>query len=116
MKWRRRLRFVLAFVVLVGPVLVCGCAKHAAAPPAPPAKVSLRRGVELTVAEQRSLDYYVEAVGVLEAEGQTDIAAGVSGVVDEVLFREGDEVTTDTILVKVDQKRYVAAADVTRAN
>ena len=66
--------------------------------------------------EQRPLVYYVETVGRIEAEGETGIAAGVTGIVDEVLFREGQQVDRNTILVKVDQRRYRAAADVTRAN
>jgi multidrug efflux system membrane fusion protein len=98
-----------------------GCGKHGKAGPGggsgvPPAHVKLKRKVELARAEQRALDYAVETTGYLEAEGQTEIAAGVSGVVDEVLFREGQRVTPETILVKVDQRRYVTAADVARAN
>ena len=53
---------------------------------------------------------------MLEAEGQTDIAAGVSGVVDEVFFREGDEVKPGTLLVTIDQARYQADAELARAN
>ena len=92
---------------------VVGCNRHGKDAPqggtnVPPHKTNLKRNVELGRAEQRSLVYYVETVGVLEAEGQTDIAAGVTGLVDEVLFREGDQVNTDTVLVKVDQRRYSA--------
>ncbi len=91
-------------------LLAAGCNRHASqgGSQVPPHKANLKRNVELGRAEQRSLVYYVETVGVLEAEGQTDIAAGVSGLVDEVLFREGDAVDTDTVLVKVDQRRYLA--------
>src|SRR5687767_5387447 len=72
-----------------------GCGKHGAGAPQggsslPPSKVSLHRNVEVAPVQQRSLVYRVETVGVLEAEGQTDIASGVSGVVDQVFFREGD--------------------------
>src|SRR4051794_34043377 len=85
-----------------------GCGRHGKAAPQggddrPPSKINLKRSVDLTQAERRGLVYFVEAVGVLEAEAQTEIAAGVSGLVDEVLFREGDSVTPDTVLVKVDQ-------------
>jgi multidrug efflux system membrane fusion protein len=102
-------------------VAAAGCGKHGKAAPVggsdvPPSKVNLKRNVELTHAEQRPLVYYVDTVGVLEAEGQTEIAAGVNGVVDEVLFREGDEVTADKVLIKIDQKRYVSQARVAEAN
>lgn len=108
---------------LLGMVLVSlvGCGKHGT--PAPkggslvaPAKVVLERNVELAIAEQRPLVAKIETVGVLEAEGQTDIAAGVNGVVDEVLFREGDEVTPGTILVKIDQVRYETEERLAEAN
>jgi membrane fusion protein, multidrug efflux system len=115
----RRISALLLLLGLAG--LMTGCNKQGAAAPAggstlPPSKVNLKRNVELGVAERRSLDYHVETVGVLEAEGQTDIAAGVSGVVDEVLFREGDQVTPDKVLVKIDQTRYQSAAELARAN
>src|SRR5262245_49355369 len=111
----------IAVGVLLMASLMTGCGKHGKAAPSggsdiPPSKVSLKRNVELARVEQRPLVYYVETVGRIEAEGETGIAAGVTGIVDEVLFREGQQVDRNTILVKVDQRRYKAAADVTRAN
>src|SRR5262245_52822096 len=97
-------------------VVLAGCGQSGAPPNTRPSKAKLHRPVELGQAERRMLEYFVETVGMLEAEGQTDIAAGVAGVVDEVLFREGQWVERGTILVKVDQRRYVAAAEVARAN
>jgi RND family efflux transporter MFP subunit len=109
---------MLALSALCAPA---GCSKHAT--PAPkgggmlsPSKVVLSRNVELGKAQQRSLVYRVETVGMLEAEGQTDIAAGVTGVVDEVLFREGDEVRPGTLLATVDQGRYQADEELARTN
>jgi multidrug efflux system membrane fusion protein len=68
----------------------------------------LQRSVELGRVEQRSLDVYVETVGALEGEAHPEIAAGVSGLVDEVLFREGQWVERGTVLLKVEQRRYEA--------
>src|SRR5262245_62028509 len=110
--WVRRLLpgvLVVGLAALLGTGLSCG--KHGPSAPkgggdVPPSKVKLERLVELTRAGQKALTYHVETVGVLEAEGQTDIAAGVTGIVDEVLFREGDAVDADSVLIKVDQKRY----------
>jgi RND family efflux transporter MFP subunit len=107
---------VTAFLMLVAN----GCGRHGSSASGglgvPPSKVNLKRNVELVQAEQRPLVYYVETVGWLEAENQTEVAAGVSGIVDEVLFREGDRVEPDTVLIKVDQRRYTAAARVAEAN
>jgi multidrug efflux system membrane fusion protein len=97
-----------------------GCGRHGTAAPeggaAPLSQVKLRRGVEVVQVDQRPVNYHVETVGYLEAEGQTEIAAGVSGVVDEVLFREGQWVDQDTILVKVEQRRYTASLELAKAN
>src|SRR5262249_36263716 len=98
-----------------------GCGRHGKAAPQggddrPPSKVNLERKVDLSRAEQRSLVQFVETVGVLEAEGQTDIAGGVTGLVDQVLFREGDEVGPETILVKVEQDKYESDVDLAEAN
>lgn len=101
--------------LLVGALVIglvaAGCGRHGKPAPVggsdiPPSKVNLKRNVELCTAEHRSLTYNVDTVGFIEAEGSTEIAAGVKGVVDEVLFREGDFVSANTVLVKVDQRYY----------
>jgi RND family efflux transporter MFP subunit len=105
----------LAPLLVVGlAVLVAGCGKHSVEAPqgghnAPPSKARLKRNVELDQARQESMASYVETVGYLDAEGQTDVAAGVAGVVEEVNFREGDWVIKDeTILVRIDPEKYEA--------
>src|SRR5262245_53778187 len=107
-------RLAAACALLI--VAIWGCSRHGTQAPTggsstPPSQVNLRRNVELCQAEQRALVYNVETVGVIEAEGMTELAAGVKGVVDEVTFREGDEVSPDQAepLVKVDQRSYIAA-------
>ena len=77
----------------------------------PPSKVNLRRNVYLTKAVQTNLVYTVETVGVIEAEGTTELAAGVPGQVDDVLFREGDvvEPSQRDPLVRISQPLYEAA-------
>src|SRR5262245_53190581 len=109
--WIRRLPLGLLGGAVVAALLGgLGCGKHGSKAPkggadVPPSKVKLERLVELTRAGQKPLTYHVETVGVLEAEGQTDIAAGVTGIVDEVLFREGDFVEQGAVLIKIDQRR-----------
>src|SRR5262249_54461530 len=80
-----------------------------------PSQAKLQRNVDVTQVEQRSIVYHVETIGVLEAEAMTDIAAGVTRVVGEGLFREGDEVKPGTILVKVGQARYESEEQAARA-
>jgi RND family efflux transporter MFP subunit len=107
-----------AIVVLAAAL---GCSRHSTAAPGatiPPSKVNLKRVVDLVQVEQRPLVYYVETVGILEAEGVTDLAAGVKGVVDDVNFREGDlvEPNQKLPLVKIDEKTYLAALHTAEAN
>lgn len=109
---------------IVGPMLAAallGCGRQGKEAPkggseVPPSKVKLSRNVELSQVKQMKLASYVETVGYLDAEGQTDMAAGVTGVVDAVLFREGQYVDRDSVLVKVDQRRYLTALEVAKAN
>ncbi len=99
--------------------LAAGCGRHGKSSGGgtpPPSQSKLVRSVELAEARQEALSYAVETVGTLEAEATTEIAAGVTGVVDEVLFREGQWVEPDTLLVKIDQRRYLTALEVARAN
>ena len=62
--------------------------------------------VEVAPVATRDLDYAIEAVGSLEAEEEVPVVARVSGVVDSVSFQEGDRVTPETVLARIDTGRY----------
>lgn len=102
-------------------VLMMGCTRGKSAPDGgssvPPSKVNVRRNVQLARAVQQQLTYTVETVGLIEAEGETQLAVGVPGNVEEVNFREGMIVDPkDPLpLVKVSVPLYEAAARVAKA-
>jgi RND family efflux transporter MFP subunit len=106
----------LAAVIMVA----AGCTRGKSAPESgaalPPSKVNIRRNVQISQAVQQSLVYTVETVGVIEAEGETQLAAGVAGNVDEVNFREGDEVdpADPKPMVKISVPLYEAAVEVAK--
>lgn len=100
-------------------LLATGCSqgKHGAGDSIHPSKVKLTRRVEVALAEQKEVTYAVETVGVVEPERQTDIAPGVAGVVDQVLFQEGDLMDpATTVLIKIDQRRFEAELALAKAN
>jgi membrane fusion protein, multidrug efflux system len=101
-------------------VLFAGCSgSHAPSGTSPGAsKSNLRRPVEVIRAEQKTIIYSVETVGLIEAEGMTDVAAGVKGIVDSVHFREGDEVDPKQPepLILIDQRSYLSAMKLAEAN
>lgn len=110
-RWSRWLPLVV--------IALSGC--HREAPPGitqlPPSQTKPIRQVEIALVQERELDYNVETVGTLEPERQTSVASGVTGVVDEVLFREGDVVSPEkSVLIKIDQKKFEAQAALARAN
>lgn len=110
-----RTRQVLV-VLLVSAALAftAGCGRRGHAAPeggatVPPSRARLKRNVELIPVRQEKMTSFVETVGYLDAECQTDIAAGVAGVVEEVNFREGDWVVKDsTVLVRIEPRKYEA--------
>jgi RND family efflux transporter MFP subunit len=111
--------FPLALLALSA-LAATGCGRHGKAAPSggsdvPPSQTKLKRNVELAPVELTELASFVDTVGVLEAEGETPIAPSVSGLVDEVLFREGQWVDPGTVLVRIDQRRYKTALEVAQA-
>lgn len=54
----------------------------------------------------RDVVYKVQALGSLEAEELVQVTAEVSGAVSEVRFHEGDRVTPETVLLRIDPERY----------
>jgi multidrug efflux system membrane fusion protein len=112
-------RCLMAFAALSW-LALAGCERRHGPDPnlaaRPPSQTNLKRSVVLAQAQRQELEYFVETVGTLEAEAETNLAAGVTGIVDEVNFREGDDVTPETVLVRVDQRRYQSSADSARAS
>src|SRR5262245_10491930 len=109
---------VVFFLLLL---LAVGCGRHGKSAPTggstvPPSQTRLKRNVELGQVRQEKIVSYVETVGYLEAEGQTEVHAGVSGLVEEVRFREGQYVKKGDVLILIDQARYKALVAQAEAN
>jgi multidrug efflux system membrane fusion protein len=115
-------RATLAFFLFLGGIVLSGCAKQGHGAPqggaaVPPGKSRLKRNVELVQVGTQKMASFVETVGYLDAEGQTEIATGVSGLVEEVSFREGDWVIKDqTVLARIEPLKYEALLLQAKAN
>jgi multidrug efflux system membrane fusion protein len=75
----------------------------------------LRYPVEVVVVEARRVEYAVHAVGSVEAYERVHVAARVPGAVEQVRFREGDEVRAGQVLAQIDAERYQIAVRSARA-
>jgi len=62
--------------------------------------------VEVRDIEEKSLVYSVNAVGSVDAFEKVQVTARVSGVVDRVLFSEGNPAKVDQILVEIEPERF----------
>lgn len=81
-----------------------GCSKQqAAAPPRPPIPVVVGKVVQKTMAVE------LDAVGNVEPYATVSIKAQVSGEIQDVSFKEGDFVSKDQVLLKIDPRPYDAA-------
>ena len=64
----------------------------------------------------QQVTYSIQAVGSLEAEDMIQVTAELDGVLTQVNFREGDRVTTGTVIATIDPDRYKLEADRAEAN
>ena len=114
------------FAVLGLLLLASGCRKGAEAkassPGQPPAKESSVREkariaypVEVEPVEIRSLTYSVSAVGSIDAFEKVQVTARVAGVVDRVLFSEGNFAKPGQVLVEIEPERYRLAVEAAQA-
>ncbi len=71
--------------------------------------------VEVQTVELRSLVYTVNAVGSVDAFEKVQVTARVPGVVDRVLFAEGNYANVDQILVEIEPERYRLAVEAAQA-
>ncbi len=105
----------LLAALLAPALLLAGC--RPGTPPAsapPPPVVTVARPLLHPVQNYNTYNGYLDAVEVVE------IRARVKGFLEEVLFKEGDEVAVGAPLYKIDPREYAAAvakskADIARA-
>lgn len=95
----------------------CGAGQDAAAnggkgPGGPPRGIP----VKAEPVDVRDVTYTVTALGSLEAEELVQVVAEVEGAVSEVRFREGDRVTPQTVIARIDPDRYRLEAQRAEAN
>ncbi len=103
-------------------LVVAGCRKAEGPPGGGAPAAGPRRAPRVTVATATRvpLSWTIEAVGTVEPREEVAVAAGVAGVAGKVGFNEGDDVTPETVLVRIDEERYTleekrATADLQRA-
>jgi membrane fusion protein, multidrug efflux system len=80
----------------------CGSQGAASTPRAQAHAVTVRTAPVVA----RDVVYSIKALGSLEAEEVTQVTAEVEGAVTDVLFHEGDRVTPESVLLRIDPERY----------
>lgn len=82
-----------------------------------PAGLAPRKPRVTTVdAVPREIEYPIDAPGTIEAAEEISIPASVSGVIDQVAFKEGDAVDEQKVLVEIDVDRFRLAEERTQAD
>ena len=97
--WKRALPLAIALIAVAA-----GCSKPSSAGGAPAAARKPR--VTVAPVARAPVSYDIDTVGSFEAEEEVSVAAGVAGIVTQVMFKEGDRVTPDTVLCTIDEERY----------
>ena len=86
-------------------------------PKTPDARASARRtlAVEVTPVQRKTVPITFDAVGTIEAERSVEVRAQVGGIVQRVLFVEGQAVKAGQLLFELDPAPYVAALEQAKA-
>ena len=117
---------IAVMAMAISSLFWAGCKKGENAPSSPPAKPGEKSGgifdksrisypVEVESVQVRSLIYMVNAVGSVEAFEKVQVTARVAGVVDRVLFTEGNYAKLGQVLVEVEPERYRLAVEAAQA-
>lgn len=78
----------------------------ASAAPSRPPLATRKVPVLVAAAEQRAVTYTIDTVGSLRPNEVIRVPARVAGVLQDIAFSEGAEVTPRTVLARVDPERY----------
>src|SRR5271156_6184536 len=71
--------------------------------------------VTVAIASRQDLPIYLSGLGVVQASFTVGIRAQVVGMLEQVLFKEGDHVRKGDVLAKIDPRLYQAALDSAKA-
>lgn len=71
--------------------------------------------VEVITVQEQPVTYTVNAVGSVEAFEKVQMTPRVAGVVEKVLFSEGDRVKAGQVLVEIEPERYRLAVEAAQA-
>jgi RND family efflux transporter MFP subunit len=93
--------------VLAGLAFLAACSKAAEPPRGPGA--ARKAKVSAQEARKQEVAPIIEAAGSIEAAEEISIPARVGGVVDAVHFKEGDEVTPETVLLEIEVEKFALA-------
>lgn len=94
--------------IVIAPLVLLAlgaCAKKQSRPPRPPATVTV------ATARRASVPYMIEANGVVTPMQSVAVASQVDGIVTDVDFQEGQEVSEGQVLFRIDPRPYRAAYD-----
>src|SRR5205809_4784746 len=89
-------------------VVATCCSRKGAGGPA-------RIPVTVARAEQRAVPYEIIATGTVEPRQTVSVQAQVTGVLTQVAFREGDDVTAGQVLFQIDPRPFQAALEQAQA-
>ncbi|HXU69243.1 MAG TPA: efflux RND transporter periplasmic adaptor subunit [Polyangia bacterium] len=93
-------------LVLVLAVALAACSSKPAEQPKKGGRQALVYTVDVIPVEAKKVDYLVQAPGTIDAFERVQVTARVAGVVDRVLFAEGQQVKKGTPLVSIDSERF----------
>jgi membrane fusion protein, multidrug efflux system len=93
-----------AAAILTLAALVVGCS-------AAPKRRAPRVPILVARAEQRSIPYEIEATGTVEPMQSAEVTPQVGGPVTKIAFHEGDEVRAGQVLIQIDPRPFLAAAE-----
>ena len=99
---KRRSCWILSLALISAPILGCEKPQPKDPPPVP---------VTAAVAERRSVPRTLEATGSVEPVATVAIQSQVTGVLQRVLFTEGQDVRAGQVLFEIDPRTYRAALE-----
>lgn len=114
MKSNRRLLLSLSLLLLF--LAACGGQDKSGGQPSGMPKGPSAYPVEVLKVEPRRVEYTITAVGSVEAYEHVQVTARISGVVEKVLFTEGDRIEAGQPLAEIDLDRYKLRLEAAKAN